>query len=272
MKTYQRKFVFVTSVLVVFLFVVGCDEPDGPEKWPTAAETTIDIGTTIGSLAEVFAFDTIGVEGYGLVGGLQGTGSSQCPPRIRKYLEQYIKKQLPEHKMDIDTLISSNNTAVVVVEGAMPAAASNNQYFDVRVTALARTQTTSLEGGWLYLCELKAKGEMGGLRALADAEGPVYIDKIDSLKTDEKSGYVLAGGIVLDKYKIYISLRQPDYRIASAIRNRLNERFGDKTAKAVSHNQVELSVPAEYTGQKHRFVSIVAVSYTHLTLPTSDLV
>ena len=261
MKTYQRKFVFVTSVLVVFLFMAGCDEPRGAEQWPTAAETTIDIGTTIGSLAEVFAFDTIGVEGYGLVGGLQGTGSSQCPPRIRKYLEQYIKKQLPEHKMNIDKLISSNDTAVVVVEGAMPAAASNNQYFDVRVPALARTQTTSLEGGWLYHCELKAKGRMGGLRALADAEGPVYIDKIDSLKTDKRSGYILAGGTVLDEYKIYISLRQPDYKIASAIRNRLNERFGDKTAKAVSHNQVELSMPAEYAGQKHRFISIVGAIY-----------
>ena len=261
MKIYQKKIVFVISLLTVFLFMAGCDEPAGPDKWPTAAETTVDIDTTIGSLAEVFALETIGVEGYGLVGGLRGTGSSQCPPQIRQYLEQYIGKQLPEHKMDVDKLIGSNDTAVVVVDGTMPAAVSDNQYFDVRITSLRSTQTTSLEGGWLYRCELKAKGKMGSLKVLADAEGPVYIDKIDSLTTDKKSGYILAGGTVLDKYKIYISLRQPDYKIASSIRDRLNGRFGDATAKAVSHNQVELNVPAEYARQKQRFISILGAMY-----------
>jgi len=256
---YRRIERFLAAVIVLLLFFAGGCGGRGPRASATLAPE-IDLGTTIGSLVEVFSLESIPVEGYGLVGGLEGTGSVECPPSIRSYLQKYILSQA--QKIDAEGFIGSRETAVVVVEGLMPAAVSKHQYFDVRVTALAGTQTTSLEGGWLYRSELKAAGGFGiTVRALAEAEGPVFMDTISGGKLDKKTGYVLAGGTVLDEYKIGLVIRRPDYRVTSLIRNCMNGRFGDGTAKAVSPSRIVLNVPAEYKRQKKRFVSIVRAMY-----------
>jgi flagellar basal body P-ring protein FlgI len=253
----HRKIFLLAGIVLLLFFAGGCKGPSPRASATLAPE--IDLGTTIGSLVEVFSLESIPVEGYGLVAGLEGTGSVECPPAIRSYLQQYILSQVPE--IDAEAFIGSLETAVVVVEGLMPAV-SKHQYFDVRVTTLAGTQTTSLEGGWLYRSELKAAGGFGiTVRALAEAEGPVFMDTISGGKSDKKTGYVLAGGTVLDEYNISLVVRQPDYRVTSLIRNRLNGRFGDGTAKAASPSRIELKVPAEYKQQKKRFVSIVRAMY-----------
>ncbi|HEW79292.1 MAG TPA: hypothetical protein ENH34_04935 [Phycisphaerales bacterium] len=260
MNIWQRKTVRVISILLIGSFIAGCEEPSSTSGKTKELAPKIDLGTTIGSLAEVFLFDTIPVEGYNLVGGLNGTGSAECPPQIRTYLEKYIMRKLPTQ--DVEKVISSRNTAVVVVQGLMPSAVSKNQYFDVRVAALPGTQTRSLEGGWLYGAELKVAGNFGiATKVVAMAEGPVFIDTINGSATNKNVGYILAGGRVLDEYKISLALRQPDYKIASIIRNRLNERFGDNVARAVSPSQIELRVPAKYREQKRRFISIVKATY-----------
>ncbi|MHC4720156.1 MAG: flagellar basal body P-ring protein FlgI, partial [Planctomycetota bacterium] len=157
---------FLAAGIVLLLFFAGgCGGPDSGPSVTLTPET--DLGTTIGSLVEVFSLESIPVEGYGLVGGLAGTGSVECPPSIRSYLQQYILSQVPN--IDAEDFIGSLETAVVVVDGLMPATVSKHQYFDVRVTALAGTQTTSLEGGWLYRSELKAAGGFGiTIKALAE--------------------------------------------------------------------------------------------------------
>jgi len=262
MKIRHIKTVCVTSILLIGFFAGGCREPVQRDEGELAAE--IDLGTTIGSLAEVFSPELIAVEGYGLVGGLNGTGSVECPPQIRTYLKQYILAQSPE--LNVEKVISSRNTAVVLVQGTMPTAVSKYQYFDVKVSVLPGTQTTSLEGGQLYGAELRAARGFGtSIRALATAEGPVFIDTLSGSETDKKEGYILAGGTVLDVYKINLGLRQPNYRIASLICNSLNERFGSGIAKAVSPGQIELKVPAEYKEQKQRFTSIVTAMYLNQT-------
>ena len=184
-----RKASRIIFILLACFVLVGCGEPGGFGKGKAKLLPEIDTSTTIGSLVEVFSLDVIGVEGYALVGGLNGTGSSQCPAQIRAYLEKYIMRQLPEEK-NVDKFFSSRDTAVVVVRGFMPAAVSKNQRFDVKVTALAMTQTTSLEAGELLGVELKEAGRFGaGLKVLATAEGPVYIDKLAGQMYGKKSGY-----------------------------------------------------------------------------------
>jgi len=242
-------------MLVIVSFVPGCGEQVGKKLVPE-----IDLGTTIGSLTEVFTVQFIAVEGYGVVGGLRGTGSPECPPQIRAYLKQYILSQLPKGEIDVDKFISSPNTAVVRVRGMMPAAATRNQYFDVMVSALPGT--TSLEGGWLYEADLKAAGSFGlATRVLAKVEGPVFMDTIGASDTDKRIGYILAGGRSLEEYTITLALRQPDYLVARRIGNVLNARFDSLTAKAVTPDVIELRVPAEYGRQEQRFISIVRATY-----------
>ncbi len=254
MKNYRKKMV---CLLVICLFIIGCGQPVQVEE-----PTKIDVDTTIGSLAEVFSFESIPVSGYSLVGGLRDTGSPQCPPSIRAYLEQYILGKLPD--TDIERLINSNNTAVVSVNGFIPPLASKNERFDVKVTALASTQTTSLEGGQLLGADLTEARMFGGTpKVSVTAEGPVFINKITegTPQRDKKIGYILGGGRVLNDYEFSLVLRRPDYKISSIIRNLLNERFGKDTATAISQSLVSLKVPAKYRNQKERFISIVRAMY-----------
>jgi hypothetical protein len=256
-----RKTVFIEIVLLIICFSGGCGERSSRGIQDFAPPK--DLGATIGSLTRILVPEPISIEGLGLVVGLEGTGSAECPPQIRAYLRQYILRQLPaKTSFDVDGFINSPNTAVVSLQGVIPSIASKNQYFDVRVAALPSTQTTSLDGGRLYTSEMKMLGSFGvKTRILADAEGPVYIDKIDDGQINEKVGYILAGGKVLDEYKIILSLHKPDFGLANRIRNRINGRFDEAEAKAVSSERVEFVIPPKYKEQKQRFVSIIAAMY-----------
>jgi len=66
------KAVFVTAVLAVACFTFGCGELGSESK------EIRRLGATIGLLADVVTPDLIAVEGYGIVGGLRGTGSGEC--------------------------------------------------------------------------------------------------------------------------------------------------------------------------------------------------
>lgn len=262
MNMVGRKTVWLTITLLIACFMSGCGKHAKKSGRSEELAPTAEMGTTIGSLADVVTPELIAVEGYGLIGGLNGTGSAECPPKIREYLKQYILAQLPEHKLDIEEFINSPDTAVVRVEGVIPTEAAKDQNFDVRVVALPGTQTTSLEDGWLYKAELQPRGTFGiSLKVVANAEGPVFIDKIDTTNQNTRLGYILAGGRNLEEFKINLLLRKQDYRISSRVRNLLEERFGYGTAKAVSPGRIELKVPAKYKGQRSRFISIVKAMY-----------
>ncbi len=179
--------------------------------------------------------------------------------RVKAYLEKYIRTQSP--KTDVEAAISSRNTAVVLVEGFLRGPIFKNQRFDVKLTAVGGT--TSLEGGNLLGVDLFERGRIGiSLKTLATAEGPVFIDTIGGGKTDKKTGYVLAGGRVLDEYKINVVLREPDYRTAARIRDRLNDgRFGQEIATAISDGLVQVKMPAKYRRQKQRFIQLIKATY-----------
>ena len=255
-KLYKGKF-FRVLFLMLILFA-GCEQP---ERIEDKSITIIDAETTIGSLSELFSFDTIAVEGYGLVGGLKGTGSAQCPPDIRAYLEKYILKQLPNVK-NIRNFIDSKNTAVVLIRGFMPTSLLKNEKFDLLVTALPQTQTSSLEAGQLWGAELFEAGRFGlSIKPIAKAEGAVFVDTVGDIKTDERSGYILGGGSARIEHGVSLVLRKSDFRVSKLIQDKLNERFGPGTANAVYDNLVELKVPAEYIRQKTRFIALAGALY-----------
>jgi hypothetical protein len=258
-------------MLLAGLFADGCGTPALIQQQSSKSIAGRSMGETIGSLVEIPPFDTIPLEGYALVSGLNGTGSAQCPPQVRTYLTQYILKQLPEQK-DVEKLIDSPDTAVVLVQGIIPKGASKDQLFDLKVFALPGTQTTSLEGGWLYTADLYEAGRFGSaVKPLAKAEGPIFIDKITSSSPNKRIGYVLGGGMVLNEYKIGLVLKQADYKVASLIRNCLNERFGENAAETtMSPRLIELQAPPKYKNQKEKFISLVKATYLTQTDETTN--
>ena len=261
MKIYLRKALWCV-ILVSLLAAFGCGGSGRQTAKNKSAADNNGVDDTIGMYAEIFASDAIPISGYGLVGGLNGTGSSECPTQIRTYLQKYILQRLGGAKVNVDDLISSPDTAVVIVEGMIPPAASKNQRFDVRVTALPGTQTTSLEGGWLYGVDLFEARQVGtSIKPLAAAEGPVFTDSAISGSQDPRTGYVLGGGTVVEEYKVNLALRLPDYRIVSQIRNRINERFGYEIAVALAPGSIELRIPTKYLEAKSRFIQLVRATY-----------
>ena len=265
MKAFYWEMLCLAVLLLALAPAGGCKKESAKVSSVELASET-DLGLTIGSLATVSKPEPVALQGYGLVGGLAGTGSAYCPPQVRAYLKKYIPTQLPSEQVNVDELINSKNTAVVLLEGEIPAMPSKNEHFDVRVASVPGSDATSIQGGWLYKTDLLPRGIFGaGVRPLATVEGPVFINSIGNVEPDLKSGYILGGGRVPYDYTALLRLRQPGFRTASLIRNRLSERYGPGVAQALSPRDIEVRVPPEYRYRKQGFMAMVPATFLTAT-------
>jgi len=257
MRRYNEITLSMAIASVFTLFIGGCGRPVVRDRSPK-----IRVTDTIGSLTETFFVDAINVEGYGVVGALAGTGSPECPPNIKSYLKRYILSRPSGEKIDLDAFLKSRDTAVVHLSGVMSAPLHQKDRFDVKVEALAGTQSRSLQGGWLYSAELKRMHTFGiSTRCLAKVKGPVFMDTVGAPVSNKRTGYILGGGEVRDRYHMRLSLLKPDFFTARVISDTINARFGDSTARAASAGVIELTPPIEYSTDKNRFISIVHAMY-----------
>lgn len=266
MKAIYWHLLWAAGLSAVLAPAGGCAKKEAGQAASIELAPQAELGPTIGSLATVVRPEPVAVEGYGLVGGLAGTGSAYCPPPIRAYLRQYILAQLPSERISVDELINSRNTAVVRLEGQVPAMPSEGDRFDVQVSLVPGSEATSICGGWLYKADLVAGGTFGvDTRPLAAVEGPVFVNPIGTVDPDPRSGYILGGGRALYEYAVLLRLRRPDFRMASLIRNRISERFGPNIAHAVSASEVEVRIPAQYRRRKARFVAMIPATFLEVT-------
>ncbi len=253
---------------VFFLFVLGCTAVGlvscGKSEKKETPEKQINLDTTVGQLTRFAPVASIPVRGYGVVAGLWGTGSSECPPAIRQQLEKYIWQRMPNAKPgEVSHFIESPDTAVVEIIGVIPPLASAGDRFDIQIKPMAQTQTTSLRGGVLYTAELKEMGRMVSFdqytKTIGSAEGQIFT--CTDAATKESRYYIFGGGTVILNTTISMVLNQPNYYAASAIRNRINERFGPNTANAVSREEIQVIIPTRYRDQKLRFLSMTQLLY-----------
>ena len=265
-KTRLTLFLFMTAAIGFSLVLVpGCEESAKVAE-PNLPEKTADPYATIGSLTEVVGFYPISVRGIGLVMLPDETGSAECPTDLREYLKQYILTRMSgKTPMNAESFINSKKTAVVMVEGRIGAGAMIGDVFDVRIAALPNTQTTSLSGGKLFTTEMRIvlsdAVNLGASKAIAAAAGPVFIDKIDAAEPDFRAGYVLAGGKVIQSRKIVLNISVPSFKTVALIRDRINERFGDEVANAVSDSVIYLTIPDKFRQRKAKFVALVGSLY-----------
>ena len=246
---------FLTGLVLIF----GCAPP---EEIPQPDEPLNPRGT-IGSVAKYYATEATPVRGIGIVACLAGTGSSECPPEIRAELEKYIWQQVPEAgSVNPRLVIESQDTAVVEITGIIPALSTPFDYFDVILKPLSSTQTTSLSGGCLYTAELKEMSRLSSVeqftrfsKTLAIAEGPVYTSQTDPSAAPQWR--VLGGGRAKQNSSVRLILDTANFTAASIIRNRINERFGPKTAVCVSAVEITLSFPGSYIDQREKFLGMV---------------
>lgn len=243
------------------LFLTSCAKQNQKN---TGSSSTAAMDSTVADLARVVESSELAVRGFGIVAGLFGTGSAECPVELRQELEKFIWQQIPQAgAISPRRFIESLDTAVVEVVGVIPAMALAGQNFDIVLRPLSQTQTTSLSGGHLYTTDLKEMSRYTQFNQFANtiarAQGPVFA--VPNSASTPASWYVLGGGYPITNTNISLLLNTPDFLAAGAIRNRINERFGLKTANAVSAGEILISIPPAYQTDKLRFLSLIRQLY-----------
>jgi uncharacterized protein YjeT (DUF2065 family) len=277
------------AVLVALAAIVACsdiveraDPKVGLEKI-NSANFKLDVEPilrgTVASEAMVTGFQPVVVRGYGLVVGLEGTGSRLMPADVRAFMLQEMARKgvgnaatgfgdiTPERMLD------SGDCAVVIVEGVIPPGAPKEQKFDVRVFAVPGSGSTSLEGGTLWTTELRPGPLVTGNRQakpLAEARGPIFINPFVQPRALERdavnrlSGRILEGGSMMQDMVIRLRMSQTSHTRAKSIESAINSTFpredgqAQETAKGRSGDAIDITVPPSYRDDSESFVQLLS--------------
>jgi flagellar P-ring protein precursor FlgI len=151
----------------------------------------------------------------------------------------------------------TKNTAAVMVTASLPAFAGSGSRIDVTVSAMGDAK--NLQGGTLLVTPLfGADGQ-----TYAVAQGPLAVGGFSAQGAASSvtqgvptSGRIANGAIVeretgfhlADLNQLKLSLHNPDLTTASRIAQAINAYLGGAMATAIDPSNVQLKVPANYTG------------------------
>jgi hypothetical protein len=248
-------------------------------SWKPTFEIEVDpiLRGTIASEAILLGFNDVVARGYGIVVGLKGTGSRTMPAEVRAFLLQELSRReisdtVKGMGVSPERFLNSDDIAAVVVEGIIPAGSTRDSRFDVRVTAVPGSGTTSLEGGRLWTAELRPGPLLAGSRQatiVAETKGPVLINPFAPTASgtvgdvDRLSGRILNGGRVLKDMPLRLRLATPSHSRAGTIVSALNTRFPrepgqrDETARGKNGELIDLTVPPSFEGRTAEFAQLV---------------
>jgi hypothetical protein len=272
-----------------------------PGEIPNMLRGTIKQHVALMGYDETYSdtYEPMVAAGYGLVIGLNGTGSNEIPPQVRAHmLADLARRGMGEStrgwgNLTPAELLESDNTAVVIVEAVIPQAASGRKpsrgnlrsdhaslrgtMFDVHVFSEPSSATTSLEGGFLIPTFLRLGQLRTGktqAREVATASGNVFINPFaepdaigrDSIK--RTAGRILEGGEVLHNIPMRLLLIEPSHTRTAMIQTAINrvfpEEFGQDgpTAHGMSDEQIEIRVPPSWKDDVSTFMKLML----HITM------
>ena len=273
-----------TIVAVLMVLATGCAQevtPSNPAMPLLSFKGPSYLHGTVGSLTSIRRVDrqSLFVSGHGLVIRLEGTGSASVPQDLRQWYLRRLRKggfdsrRLGTGHMNAASVLADPSTAVVQVEGLIPPGATKGTRFDVLVSALPATQTTSLEHGVLYSTELAVGGaNRSGMYVQPEAEGrgAIYVEPFSGTGQDDPEGdqhiqqaLVVSGGVVTRSRQLRLILNQPSWTRSGIIADRINERFpnvtGDKrpTANALNDTLIDLHIPQRFAGDPQRILRLI---------------
>jgi len=272
----------------------GCSSvekaPPRPRPANAGATMTKDLPEimrgTISSSCWLDGWSDVVVRDYGFVVGLKGTGHRTMDAPIRAFmLEQMARmgvgSERSGYNIPPEQLLDSLDTAVVIVEAIIPAGSPMGTRFDVRVSALANTETTSLEGGTLWTTELRpalapGRPPVGPRRArtIARAYGQLLTNPFVSPDSGQSmlesggnlnllSARILGGGVTLSPLPLKLRLVTPSHNIASILQQVINSQFPQEpgqmrpTAWGEGDESIEVNVPPSYHDDTREFVKLL---------------
>ncbi len=199
--------------------------------------------------------------GIGVVVGLNGTGDSGS---INSSL---IANMATRFGVSIDPKdIKSKNTAIVMVFADIPPFYKEGMRLDVVVASIGDAK--SLTGG--YLIQTPLYGADGKVYAVA--QGPITLGGEDVKgssnlqKRYKVVGYIPGGAIVEQeiptqladaKNTVTLLLNNPDITTAARVADAINNKFGEKLAKALDPSMVRVKIPDAFKDDLISFLAIV---------------
>ncbi len=257
-----------------------------------ATGVTLDVDPimrgTVGAEAIMVGINPTVVRGYGIVVGLKGTGGRLMPAEVRAALLQEIARRSvadalkAELGMTPDQFLNSDETGVVVVEGVIPPGAPKGSKFDLRVSALPGTDSTSLEGGRLYSCDLHPGPLLVGSRQaliIASASGNVFINPfVEPGATARDSvnrlvGRILDGGLVTKDMPVKLRLANSSTSRARTIQSAVNAVFpreayqGRETAHGENADSIAITIPPSYRKRTEEFLQLLRHASLDVSAP-----
>lgn len=288
-----------TVALALTVAIVGCTEPPKQVAKPIttpyvnlpAKEVPEFLRGTIWEQVDIGNAGPMLVSGYGLVVGLNGTGDTRAPNVVREYMIKQMQKHgfgstmIPGYeKLTPEQVLNDplKRVAIVRVEGLIPPGARKGQLFDVQVTALENSNTTSLHRGILYQTDLTLRGtdpgNLGGgvVNPIARVSGPIMVNPAVATQDEEptpaerlslRRGIIMGRGQVIDDRPLSLRIRQAASPMARAVERRIQDRFqNSKVAAAKSPQEVWINVPPQYGDDWEHFAGVV----THLYFNSSS--
>lgn len=236
---------------------------------PLRAADKAPVDQTIGDIAQPATNGTITVEGIGLVIGLQGTGSDPSPSWQREKLSNEMRRNPELSSKQVDAILASTGTSLVIVRGQIPTGISPTDELDVEVSLPNGSTTTSLAGGFLMLTSLgevgiASNGPLEG-KPLARAYGPVLAGT-PADPADLTKGRVLGGGRAFKgiPYIVLINEKHQSGRTAKRLEELINFRFHQREpggqagmATAKRDTYLELRVPRLYHQNQIRYLQLI---------------
>ncbi len=281
--------------LVVVSLVAACDMTEYADRSKVErvsaadkANFSIDVDPilrgTLASETVVIGYEPVIVRGYGLVVDLPGTGSRVSPAPIRAQIVADLarmgfgtgaRNDLPGP----ESLIDSENTAIVAVEGIAPPGAVKGSHFDVRVYAVPGSSTTSLEGGRLAFADLRpGPFRVGSEQAklMGTAKGSLVINPfatpgaIGEDSIDRLTARVLNGGTIDEDLPVRLRLATPSHNRSKVIEAAVNSAFPreagqrESTARGRTDEVIDVAVPPSWEHRTDEFVQLLRHSPVQL--------
>ncbi len=256
--------------------VIACNAGCNKEILKFSKDDDKNTPRLIAGVAGAFGLEPLEVMGYGIVGGLPGTGGNIPPGTARSEALRMLKQKMD----DGQAFLASKEAAVVLVRAQVPPGVRQGSTFDVEIRCLDEDrQTTSLRGGILLACtlndvadvsQLSANGQNKGpnLRTgkeWATAGGPVVVGMQDG--QDTRKGRILSGGTAKKERPLALIIKGEYTKkadTAAKVGRAIDERFrvqstGDysRIADAKRPDYVTLRVPDVYKHNLQRYLDVI---------------
>ncbi len=281
----------VTNVAMVFLLAgvafapAGCQRDSdgklvawGKKKSKHHKKIVVppEVAGTVAEVASLISGGDAPITGTGIVVGLDKKGSSEVPPTAKRKLKAYLTNEIKLGRATYnlesvtpEAFLNDHDTAAVSVDAVIPPGAPKGTRIDVAVSALPRTQTTSLAGGVLLPTRLHwdvgKVSENKYLKSLGWAEGTVFVNPfLDPTNPSDapryRQGVIMNGAKVVRDMPIRLELRKPNYHVCRTLQKRINERFsapGRKIAVAKNRYNIEIKIPPGYRKNYRYFLKLL---------------